>query len=154
MARNDTRSCLGWSSKFFRGVLDVLASRAATDLARELGVKEVIIEGDCASVIFKLKSSEEDASIVSPIICKAKSILAPLDKIEFLHAYRECYSVAHTIAKYSTSHNDGLVYLPTDAGNAIEAEFLQHSEKVIWFPLQRKKRKIKGKTSQLNYICR
>ncbi|KAK4428570.1 hypothetical protein Salat_1156800 [Sesamum alatum] len=107
---------------------EALASRAAIDLARELGLKEVIIEGDCASVILKLKSSEEDASVVSPIICEAKTILALLDKVEFLHAYRECNSVAHIIAKHSTSHNDGLVNLPTIVVNVIQAELFQHIE--------------------------
>ncbi|KAL0355856.1 UNVERIFIED_CONTAM: hypothetical protein Sradi_4032500 [Sesamum radiatum] len=110
VVRDSAGSYLRWTSKFFPGIkaaeqAEALAARAAAFLARDLQLTNVIIEGDCLSVINKLKDSAMDDSYISPIIQEIRKVLSGLDKLEFNHVKREGNMAAHFLARNSISQN-------------------------------------------------
>ncbi|KAK4423185.1 hypothetical protein Salat_1901300 [Sesamum alatum] len=68
-----------------RSTLKLLASKVTAELVVMLGIKEVIIEGDCTSVIAKLKSNDEDTSGTGPIIEETKTLLLLMGLISYIY---------------------------------------------------------------------
>ncbi|KAK4381492.1 hypothetical protein Sango_2963000 [Sesamum angolense] len=124
VVRNNEGCCIRWSSKFFPGIIDLeqaaaLAARVAAILARDLQLTNMIVEGDCLSVIKKLKDGAVDDSYISPIIQDIKKILSGLDKVEFNHVKREGNMAAHFLVRNSISQNYCFSILPEEVALAI-----------------------------------
>ncbi|KAK4389862.1 hypothetical protein Sango_2323200 [Sesamum angolense] len=73
VARNNLGQCVGWLSRQIHSagtgfLAEAFAAREAVILALCRGWRSVIIEGDCAMLIYKLQTRERDLSTEGPII--------------------------------------------------------------------------------------
>ncbi|KAK8650326.1 hypothetical protein V6N13_139971 [Hibiscus sabdariffa] len=80
------------------------ACEQAVLLARDLGFRKVIIEGDALNVINKLNNHVEDRPDIGAIVKNIQDVRKQFQNISFVHVSRRCNRVAHTLVKdYGTS---------------------------------------------------
>ncbi|XP_035546543.1 uncharacterized protein LOC118348606 [Juglans regia] len=77
----------------------------------ELGLTQVIIEGDSIQVINQLRSGKKGFNSASMFISEAKQLLGNFAKWEVSHVRRNGNSIAHLLAKDALSNHDHIVTL-------------------------------------------
>ncbi|KAG8383645.1 hypothetical protein BUALT_Bualt04G0035500 [Buddleja alternifolia] len=117
VARNSNGSCLGWLSKFFPDIEDLehaesLAAREAMELASRFGWRNIILEGDCAQVISKLRSPDTDSSFIASLISNVKFLCSRFACVSFCQVKRSGNHVAHTLARSAVCSFEGSVDPP------------------------------------------
>ncbi|KAK8532151.1 hypothetical protein V6N12_053597 [Hibiscus sabdariffa] len=101
---------------------EVKACEQAILLARDLGFRKVIIEGDALNVISKLNSLVEDRSDISAIVKNIQDVRKQFQIISFVHVRRRCNRVAHILAKdygSATTHMVWIEQVPSYAEEAV-----------------------------------
>ncbi|KAL0449788.1 UNVERIFIED_CONTAM: putative ribonuclease H protein [Sesamum latifolium] len=93
IARDAVGSCLAWLSvRLNRGgsaeLAEVFAAREAICLAQKYQWHQVILEGDCSSVLDKLFEARPNFSISSPLIADTRSLCSLLNSVSFSHVLR------------------------------------------------------------------
>ncbi|KAL0319081.1 UNVERIFIED_CONTAM: hypothetical protein Sangu_2064300 [Sesamum angustifolium] len=88
IARNSFGECIGWKAVRKKGLhkpemVEAFAAREAILLACRFGWKEIILEGDCATLYFKLSSSQSDCSDSGTIIRDIKFLASGFDSCSF-----------------------------------------------------------------------
>ncbi|KAL0340217.1 UNVERIFIED_CONTAM: hypothetical protein Sradi_4538500 [Sesamum radiatum] len=77
---------------------ETMAAREAILLALRHGWSSIIIEGDCYTLIQKLRSLDRDLSVVGPIVMDIRELAACFHSCSFQHVKRSCNRVAHYLA--------------------------------------------------------
>ncbi|KAL0455695.1 UNVERIFIED_CONTAM: hypothetical protein Slati_0908700 [Sesamum latifolium] len=108
--QDDVRAWL--SHRFPRHVepelAEALAARNAIDIALKHRWPSIILEGDCLSLINRLKSPATDTSSIGPLVWNIKSAASTFHSISFNHVSRVGNSLAHNLAKFASVRTEGL----------------------------------------------
>lgn len=92
-------------------VLEVTAVLKGLEIAWEIGIRDVLLKGDCSSLVQalvnKLEIRSSFGSIVDDFIINVKRF----NSCSFMHVCREGNSVAHVLAKFSGSCNELIVWM-------------------------------------------
>ena len=80
--------------------VEAMAASLALSFAAELGVKNVILEGDSLLVMKALTEFEISMSHIGPLINDAKYYSNKFGKLLYSYVTRYCNSVAHSLAKH------------------------------------------------------
>jgi ribonuclease HI len=72
---------------------------AAAEFSRDLGLQDLILEGDSISVVNALRSSSPNWSPYGQIIEDARGVLFSRRSWEVMHVKRDANMAAHTLAK-------------------------------------------------------
>ena len=94
-------------------VVEVEALAAATTLAlaEDLGMTRVILEGDSLVVIKALREEEQFLSPIGLLLEDVRMLSLSFQKLLYSHTKREDNSVAHSLARYTDSIPDFLVWM-------------------------------------------
>ncbi|KAL0373090.1 UNVERIFIED_CONTAM: hypothetical protein Scaly_0990600 [Sesamum calycinum] len=108
IARNSFGECIGWKAVRKQGLhkpemVEAFAAREAILLACRFGWKEIFLEGDCATLHFKLSSSQSDCSDSGTIIRDIKSLASVFDSCSFSLIRRTGNKAAHCLARQAAS---------------------------------------------------
>ncbi|XP_065619863.1 uncharacterized protein LOC136063423 [Quercus suber] len=79
--------------------VEALAALKAASLARELGFRNVILEGDSLCLIKALKSAEDSFSPTGLLVDNVKRFASSFERWMYSHVKRNGNSVAHSLAK-------------------------------------------------------
>ena len=79
--------------------VEALTCRQAIQLAREIGISEVVFEGDSAIIVQALKHGQADQSMYGHILDDVTQQTSQLQFCEFSHVSRLCNKVADLLAK-------------------------------------------------------
>ncbi|KAK5844651.1 hypothetical protein PVK06_000791 [Gossypium arboreum] len=77
---------------------EAIACLQAIQVGHELGLKQVIIEGDSLTVIKKVQNPKRDRSEIGPFIFDIKNQKAGFHKCQFQHINRSANITAHNLA--------------------------------------------------------
>jgi ribonuclease HI len=97
-------SFLAGSSWFFPQVTDpehaeLLACRAAVQLAKDRGVSKLMLESDCQAAVRKIATTELDRSVHGPLVEDIKALLGDFEEFTVSFVRRTGNGVAHVFAK-------------------------------------------------------
>ena len=90
---------------------DVLACRCAVEFAMDAGFRELIIEGDNATVMKTIMSSKVNYSTLGHIYEDIGCTALTLQTFSFSCVKRSANSAAHALAKYARQVDDEVVWL-------------------------------------------
>ncbi|KAL0324110.1 UNVERIFIED_CONTAM: Urea-proton symporter DUR3 [Sesamum calycinum] len=127
VARNDRGDCVGWLSlrlaKTSDGPLaEAFAAREAVLFAINRGWQNVVLEGDCATLITKLLSGLRDFSAIGSITLDIQNLISYLQFSRFSFVQRSCNSVAHALAKLALGSASGESNIPAPAAHFADVE--------------------------------
>ncbi|KAL0316154.1 UNVERIFIED_CONTAM: hypothetical protein Sradi_5493600 [Sesamum radiatum] len=128
VARDLNGVCLAWlSRKVLRTgngeIAEALAAREAIQLAARRGWKSIIIEGDCAVLISKLRAVDHDLSYIGTVIFDILRFVNLFTSCQFACVKRAFNSVAHCLAKSAVGMLEGVDDLPSSALDIVISEF-------------------------------
>jgi ribonuclease HI len=83
---------------------ELLACRRAVSLAKDGGVRKLILETDCLGAVAKLSSKEIDRSIHGPVVEDIKKMLGEFEASSIMHVRRSGNEIAHRLAKEGCSN--------------------------------------------------
>jgi ribonuclease HI len=78
---------------------ELLACRMAVGLAKDAGVRQLILESDCMGAIGKLGGDAVDCSVRGPLVEDIKVLLHDFDEVKVQYARRSANGVAHRLAQ-------------------------------------------------------
>lgn len=78
---------------------EAVAAVQALRFAKDMGFRQIELEGDSSTIISKLKTTSIDRSEIGPHIWEARILLTMFEKVKYQHIKREGNRVAHLIAK-------------------------------------------------------
>ncbi|XP_042974848.1 uncharacterized protein LOC122306483 [Carya illinoinensis] len=90
---------------------EAVAALRATILCAELGLTQIIIEGDALNVVQAVQSEEENWNAFGMVIRDVKSLLSKVREWSIQHTHREFNVIAHTLAKYALTCSDDCILL-------------------------------------------
>ncbi|KAL0327083.1 UNVERIFIED_CONTAM: hypothetical protein Sangu_1786300 [Sesamum angustifolium] len=103
-------------------IAEALAAREAIQLAARRGWKSIIIEGDCAVLISKLRAVDQDLSYIGTVIFDILSFVNLFTSCQFAYVKRAFNSVAHCLAKSATGMLESVDDLPSSALDIVISE--------------------------------
>ncbi|KAL0370615.1 UNVERIFIED_CONTAM: hypothetical protein Sangu_0379600 [Sesamum angustifolium] len=112
IARDHCGHCIAWMTAFHPNISDpehgeALAARLAVELCCKYGWPRCVVEGDCLQIIQKLRSPNEDLSVVGPIIHVIRSMVSSKSGFYFCFAKRTANMATHVLASSSFSTSEG-----------------------------------------------
>lgn len=116
VVRNEKGDMMGAMSKKILlplGVLEVEARAAEEGIifARDLGLGEIIVEGDASIVISALVNPEHSPSSIQKIVEGARTKLKAFKQWKTNHVRRHCNFVAHLIARHACNIDDCVIWV-------------------------------------------
>ncbi|KAL0327821.1 UNVERIFIED_CONTAM: putative mitochondrial protein [Sesamum angustifolium] len=99
VARNGLARCVAWFSRRLR-MAGTGALAKAVLFALQRGWQSVIFEGDCGTLVYKLRTREQDLSVDGPVITDILNYASNFNSCEFTFVRRPSNSVAHFFAHY------------------------------------------------------
>jgi ribonuclease HI len=118
---------LAGACHFFPQVIDperaeLLACRCALQLAKDVGVRRLVLENDCAGAVGKLNQASLDRSGHGPLVEEIKALLGGFEKSSVIHVRRRCNGIAHYLAKEGRNNKYSKTWLgvfPVDVMNLL-----------------------------------
>lgn len=80
-------------------------------LARDLGLKDVIIEGDAKNVMAALSWSDTTPSSIQKIVEGSRKCLQQFHAWKANHINRSCNVAAHLLARYACKVTDSVIWV-------------------------------------------
>lgn len=119
VGRDSTGSIVAWQRRrvpYIRNpeIGEVLAARQAASLAMELGIRHVVIEGDCLNVIRALQDNVEDFSAIGSFLQDIKHCCSFFTSFSFAFVPRSGNTLAHSLSRNVLVDSDGESSLPVD----------------------------------------
>ena len=93
--------------------VEASAARAATQLAIDVGILDVEIEGDSAGIVSALVDPNPCLALFGHLIEDTRHLAQSLNFVSFKHVKREGNSVAHALAKKAKSSKPFEIWLET-----------------------------------------
>ncbi|KAL2945267.1 Bifunctional purine biosynthesis protein PurH [Bienertia sinuspersici] len=84
---------------------EVYTAVRAVEVAVEREWKRVEVEGDAQCVISAINEQKSRGGYVQVIIDHIRNLARELDSIAFSFCYRQCYEIAHRIAKWAVTNS-------------------------------------------------
>ncbi|KAK4407960.1 hypothetical protein Sango_0377000 [Sesamum angolense] len=112
IAQDHRGHCIAWMTAFHSNISnpehsEALAARLAVELCCKYGWPRCVVEGDCLQIIQKLRSPNEDLSVVGPIIHVIRSMVSSKSGFYFCFAKRTANMATHVLASSSFSTSEG-----------------------------------------------
>ncbi|OMP08765.1 hypothetical protein COLO4_06144 [Corchorus olitorius] len=82
---------------------EALAAIKAMEWSRDMGFKDIVIEGDALTIIRNVNSFALNFSPIGPYIADLKLLCSLFNSCIFSHVKRDDNAVANCLAKYGTS---------------------------------------------------
>ncbi|KAK4395317.1 LINE-1 retrotransposable element O protein [Sesamum angolense] len=98
---------------------EAFAAREAVLFAINRGWQNVILEGDCATLITKLLSGLRDFSAIGSITLDIQNLISYFQFSRFSFVQRSCNSVAHALAKLALGSASGESNIPAPAAHFV-----------------------------------
>ncbi|KAA3489989.1 reverse transcriptase [Gossypium australe] len=103
LARNSEGEIVGAGTYLFKDVVDAFVAKAracerALLLARAMGFRRLIVEGDSLTVIKSIKKRQEDKFVLRPITHHINILEAGFDEVSYLFVPRLVNGAPHTLA--------------------------------------------------------
>ncbi|KAK4401396.1 hypothetical protein Sango_0880300 [Sesamum angolense] len=95
------------------------AAREAVLFAINRGWQNVVLEGDCATLITKLLSGLRDFSAIGSITLDIQNLISYFQFSRFSFVQRSCNSVAHALAKLALGSASGESNIPAPAAHFV-----------------------------------
>lgn len=92
-------------------VIEAEALRYAMFITKDLGLKQVVFEGDGQQVVKDVNSLQETATIESPIIFDIKNLMFQNLDWTMMFINHEVHMAAHYLSKIALSCNGGSVWM-------------------------------------------
>ncbi|KAL0309339.1 UNVERIFIED_CONTAM: hypothetical protein Sradi_5876200 [Sesamum radiatum] len=126
IARDTNGDFVAWFSRCFHimgnaETAKAMAAREAIRLALRGGWSSIIIEGDCYTLIQKLRSSDRDLSVVGPIVMDIQELVACFHSCVFQHVKRSCNRAAHYLAQVACAPAEGGHLAPPAVASLVQA---------------------------------
>ncbi|KAL0364053.1 UNVERIFIED_CONTAM: hypothetical protein Sangu_0502900 [Sesamum angustifolium] len=99
--------------------LKLFAAREAVLFAINRGWQNVVLEGDCATLITKLLSGLRDFSAIGSITLDIQNLISYFQFSRFSFVQRSCNSVAHALAKLALGSASGESNIPAPAAHFV-----------------------------------
>ncbi|KAL3819736.1 hypothetical protein ACJIZ3_005641 [Penstemon smallii] len=117
IARNHLGQCVGWGSDHIDGILspeniEAFAAKKAMEFATSKGWRNILLEGDCKTLIDSLGEEDDCLRSFGTLIADIKHLATPLDNFSARHINRIGNSAAHALAKLALEHLDNNLALP------------------------------------------
>ena len=95
------------------GPLDAKAKavEAGVQFAKDIGIQDVILEGDSLTVLNALCGNTSPPSLVAAVVAGIKVLSCYLRQVEFSHVRRQCNRPAHLLAKHGFGIVDFIAWL-------------------------------------------
>ena len=87
------------------------AFEAGVQFARDIGVQDIIIEGDSLTVVNALCGNTSPPSSVAAVIAGIKVLSGFVRQVDYSHVRRQCNRPAHQLAKHATGRLGLLILL-------------------------------------------
>ena len=87
------------------------AVEAGVQFAKDIGIQDVILEGDSLTVLNALCGNTSPPSSVAVVVAGIKVLSCYLRQVEFSHVRRQCNRPAHLLAKYASGIVDFMAWL-------------------------------------------
>ena len=91
--------------------VEALATLKAVSLARDLGFRNVILEGDSLGLIKALKSAEDSLSPTGLLVDDVKWVASSFEQLVYSHVKRNDNRVAHSLAKNAFCIPDSQIWM-------------------------------------------
>lgn len=119
VAKDHTGLILVWSRKklharFDTGTAELLATRLAVSLAREMGFQHIILQGDALTVIKHLQSGRETRSNNGLVYATVTQMLSTFVGTRIEHIRREANMLAHQLCHNFLTDSIGYLSAPFD----------------------------------------
>ena len=116
VVRNEKGELMGAMSKkilFPLGALEVEARAAEEGIifARDLGLGEIMVEGDASIVISALENPEHSPSSIQKIVEGAQTKLKAFKQWKTNHVRRHCNFAAHLLARHACNIDDCVIWV-------------------------------------------
>ncbi|MED6209506.1 hypothetical protein PIB30_055360 [Stylosanthes scabra] len=79
-------------------------------LAKDNVTQNLVVESDSKCALLLFQKTKTDSHGSSSLVRLIKEIVASMNSVVFCHIYREANFCAEAMAKYSHSHNAGVLY--------------------------------------------
>ena len=109
--------------------MEAKAARSAAQLAIDLGIKEVDIEGDSKTIVNALLATTPCCTLYGHLINDTKNAAHSCLSVQFLHVKREGNSLAHSLAKrarFSQPLEVWMESVPPDVVSILCTDFPSH----------------------------
>jgi ribonuclease HI len=109
--------------------MEAYAARSATQLAIDLGFKEVDIKGDPITIVTALRNTAPCCTLYGHLVNDTKNTANSFLSVQFLHVKRDGNSVAHSLAKRAKFSNPFEVWMesvPPDIVPILCNDFSNH----------------------------
>ena len=87
------------------------AVEAGIQFAKDIGIQDVILEGDSLTVLNALCGNTSPPSSVAAVVAGIKVLSCYLRQVEFSHVRRQCNRPAHLLAKHASGIVDFMAWL-------------------------------------------
>ncbi|KAK4433554.1 hypothetical protein Salat_1117700, partial [Sesamum alatum] len=127
VARDHNGFCVAWNYQFIPHILDAehaeaLALRMLVEIAIARGWKDVVLEGDCWTLVKKIKEDSNDISYIGPIVQETKVLLRRFSMWNIRWIARDNNKAAHNLAHLACSWQIQQPFLPVNVISAIQVD--------------------------------
>ncbi|KAL0393391.1 UNVERIFIED_CONTAM: putative mitochondrial protein [Sesamum latifolium] len=117
IARDSAGACLVWQSlrlerKGSALVAEAYAARATIQLAWRLQWQEVLLEGDCALLVSRLSTNQQDLSVVGSLVSDIRSLMSQFELVSFTFVRRSDNCVADYLSHLALNQEGNSFSLP------------------------------------------
>ena len=105
--------------------VEALAARRAVEFALEIGITNVVIEGDLESIYRELQDLSPSLALHGHLIQDAKILSNSFQLVNFSHVHREGNTVAHALARSAINRPNLTVWMedvPPDICHLVQAD--------------------------------
>ncbi|KAK4431219.1 hypothetical protein Salat_0884000 [Sesamum alatum] len=127
VARHHLGTCVDWIATSVSTVhnpeqAEALAARSVAEMIQRNSWHRILLEGDCLTMINRLRAPVRDDSYVSPILVDTTNILQSTHSWEVRHIRRSGNRVAHLLAQEAKLQSNCNLILSEDVRAAIQVD--------------------------------
>ncbi|KAK4438707.1 hypothetical protein Salat_0205200 [Sesamum alatum] len=109
---------LAWRMRNFKSAADplmakALAAKEALELSILEGWRNIILEGDCQTIITRMQTTDDDNSVIGPVTEDIRHLMRCIPSCRVEYIPRDINSVAHKIARGAARNDDGRNQFPS-----------------------------------------
>uniref|UniRef100_A0A7N2M6W5 RNase H type-1 domain-containing protein n=1 Tax=Quercus lobata TaxID=97700 RepID=A0A7N2M6W5_QUELO len=102
---------------------EALACRTALEFAVDIGLSDIVIEGDCVQVINAIKADRGNLSQLGHVIEDIQVLISGLRWVKVRWVKRSANLVAHSLAWYAKNISNDVIWLEDDPPPTLEPLF-------------------------------
>ncbi|KAK9989549.1 hypothetical protein SO802_029788 [Lithocarpus litseifolius] len=102
-----------------------MAARKAVELALEIGISNVIFEGDSDIIYRELISTDPSLALHGHVIQDIRCLVSSFVSFSFTHVRRQGNNVAHALARWAINSSNSTVWMedvPPDIQYVVQAD--------------------------------